>query len=150
MYAKMIRSPLFSLFTWWYVIAVYYIAFFKPFELSEESKHFLGVLVVLVPVGLLLMQYLYNKNHPEDRISFKRGFLPWEFHEVDEGQKWMTYNACRNVYIYYSFALPFSFIIYVLLRDTPLAPLILIWLLGTGQYLVYWLTLRKLNSSIEE
>lgn len=145
LFSKIVRSPLFSLFIWWYVIGAYYIVFFSPFESSSEIRRFMLFLVLLVPILLILIQFLYNRQHPKDPITFIRGFLPWEFHEVDEGQKWITYNACRNVYIYYSIALPISIVLYALLRNIDNIPLLLIGLLGTGQYLVYWLTMRKLN-----
>lgn len=150
MFAKFIRSPLFGLFIWWYVIGIYYLAFLSSYELSEEIKRFLVFLVFFVPALILLIPYLYNRKYPEDRFSLKRGFLPWEFHEIDEGQKWITYNACRNVYIYYSFALPISIVLYAFFRHTSYTPLLLIGLLGTGQYLVYWITIKKLNCSIVE
>ena len=150
MFAKIVRSPLFPLFIWWYAIGVYYIVLFKPFEILEEIKLLFVILVLLVPVFIILMQYLYNRRHPENRISLIRGFIPWEFNEVDEGQKWITYNGCRNVYIYYSIALPILIVLYAFLSNVSYAPLILIGLLGTGQYLVYWMTIRKLNRPIVE
>lgn len=150
MFAKFVRSPLLGLFTWWYVIGIFHIAFFSSYELSEELKQLLTFVVFFAPVLILLIPYLYNRKHPEDRISLKRVFLPWEFHEIDEGQKWITYNACRNVYIYYSFALPISIVLYTFFRNTSYTPILLIGLLGTGQYLVYWITIKKLNRPIVE
>jgi hypothetical protein len=144
-FARIIRSPLFSLFIWWYVLAAYYFTFFSPSEPSEQLKRIVVVIVILVPLLLILIQITHNKKHPENPISFKRSFLPWEFREVDEGQKWLTYNACRNVYIYYSLALPISVAFFAIFQFSSYTPIVLIGLLGTGQYLVYWLTIRKLE-----
>ena len=53
----------------------------------------------------LILTRIYNRKNPHDKIRLF-GFIPSEFREIDEGQQWVTYKACRNVYIYYSIALP--------------------------------------------
>lgn len=92
-----------------------------------------------------ILTKLYNRKNPDDKIKLF-GFIPSEFREIDEGQQWVTYKACRNVYIYYSFALPVTAGICFLFSYNILAPLMCIGVLGVGQYIVYWLTtIRVLN-----
>ncbi|MCC2353242.1 hypothetical protein OCD85_17290 [Bacillus pacificus] len=66
--------------------------------------------------------------------------VPPEFREMDEGQQWVTFKACRNVYIYYTFAIPVTVLICFIFSQNNLVPLLSIGVLGIGQYIVYWLT----------
>lgn len=103
-----------------------------------------GILVLCTFLWLTLIK-LYNRKNPNNKIK-PLGLIPPEFREMDEGQQWVTYKACRNVYIYYSFGLPITAGICFLFSNHNLAPLISIGLLGVGQYIVYWLTtIRVLN-----
>ncbi|MDZ5607971.1 hypothetical protein U2I54_12895 [Bacillus pseudomycoides] len=102
------------------------------------AKLCFGILVVFTFLWLILTK-LYNRKNPNDKIRLL-GFTPSEFHEIDEGQQWVTYKACRNVYIYYSFALPVTAGICFLFSHNILVPLMCIGVLGVGQYIVYWLT----------
>ncbi|MEC2078688.1 hypothetical protein, partial [Metabacillus fastidiosus] len=97
-----------------------------------------GILVMFTFLWFILIK-LYNRKNPNDKIKLL-GFIPSEFREIDEGQQWVTYKACRNVYIYYSFALPVTAGICFLFSHNVLVPLMCIGLLGIGQYIVYWLT----------
>lgn len=108
-----------------------------------------GVLTELYWVIMVLVVFLWpllikshNRNNPNDQIKIG-GFLPTEFREMDEGQQWVTYRACRNVYIYYNVALPLTAVIFFSLAGNKFAPLICLGLLGIGQYLVYWLTINR-------
>lgn len=87
----------------------------------------------------LILTRIYNRKNPHDKIRLF-GFIPSEFREIDEGQQWVTYKACRNVYIYYSIALPVTAGICFLFSQHNFVPLLCIGLLGAGQYIVYWLT----------
>lgn len=87
---------------------------------------------------------LNNRKNPQNRIH-SWGVIPPEFREMDEGQQWVTFKACRNVYIYYTYALPAAALFCFVFFKWPIAPLLAIGVLGLGQYLVYWLTIRKLN-----
>ncbi|WP_026592863.1 hypothetical protein [Bacillus sp. UNC437CL72CviS29] len=103
-----------------------------------------GILVMFTFLWFILTKY-YNRKNSDDRIRLF-GFTPSEFREIDEGQQWVTYKACRNVYIYYSFALPVTAGICFLFSHHILVPLMCIGVLGVGQYIVYWLTtIRVLN-----
>ena len=103
-----------------------------------------GILVMFTFLWSLLTK-LYNRKNPDDKIRLL-GFTPSEFREIDEGQQWVTYKACRNVYIYYSVALPITAGICFLFSHNLFIPLMCIGVLGIGQYIVYWLTtIRILN-----
>lgn len=97
-----------------------------------------GVLVMFTFLWFILTKR-YNRNNPDDKIKLF-GLTPSEFREIDEGQQWVTYKACRNVYIYYGFALPITAGVCFLFSHNTLIPLICIGFLGLGQYIVYWLT----------
>lgn len=88
---------------------------------------------------------LNNRKNPKNKIHSWR-VIPPEFREMDEGQQWVTFRACRNVYMYYAYALPAAALFCFLFLNWPAAPLLAIGVLGLGQYLVYWLTIRTLNN----
>ncbi|PEZ09403.1 hypothetical protein CN326_02230 [Bacillus sp. AFS018417] len=97
-----------------------------------------GILVTVTFLWVILTKFYNRKNH-DDKIRLF-GFIPSEFREIDEGQQWVTYKACRNVYIYYSIALPVTAGICFLFSQHNFVPLLCIGVLGAGQYIVYWLT----------
>ncbi len=104
----------------------------------------LAILMLLTFLWFVLIK-VYNRRNADNKIE-AFGLIPPEFCEMDEGQQWVTYKACRNVYIYYSFALPVTAGIIFLFSDHVLVPLICIGVLGVGQYTVYWFTtIRVLN-----
>jgi hypothetical protein len=88
--------------------------------------------------------HLYNRKNPQHPVK-AWGFIPSEFQEMDEGHQWVTFKACRNVYIYYTFALPLVAGVCFVFAEFKLIPLFSIGALGLGQYIVYWLTIKKLN-----
>lgn len=110
---------------------------------SEQIRLFYKGMLIFVTLWRILL-YLYNRKNPENKVkSFginSFGVIPPEFREMDEGQQWVTFKACRNVYIYYSFALPVTALICFVFSHNNLVPLLSIGVLGIGQYIVYWLT----------
>lgn len=86
----------------------------------------------------------HNRKYPNDRIHIF-GLIPAEFREVDEGQQWITYKACRNVYINYSICLPLAAGFSILLPAYSSNASIVLGALGLGQYIGYGLTIRKFN-----
>ncbi|MCX2824689.1 hypothetical protein COM13_19745 [Bacillus pseudomycoides] len=95
-------------------------------------------ILVTVTVFWFILTKLYNRKNSDDKIRLF-SFIPSEFREIDEGQQWVTYKACRNVYIYYSVALPVTAGIFFFSQHN-FVPLLCIGVLGAGQYMVYWLT----------
>jgi hypothetical protein len=104
------------------------------------------IAIVLVFVWSILIK-VHNHKNPEDRIKLA-GYIPYEFREMDEGQQWVTYKACRNVYIYYSLAIPVAAFICFGFSQNIFVPILSVGALGVGQYIVYWLTtFRLLNQT---
>ncbi|OTW88218.1 hypothetical protein BK702_11750 [Bacillus thuringiensis serovar cameroun] len=136
MIKQVLRSPLIGASIFVLIIA------FLLFSLMNTqvilAKLCFGILVTVTFLWLILTR-IYNRKNPHDRIRLF-GFIPSEFREIDEGQQWVTYKACRNVYIYYSIALPVTAGICFLFSQHNFVPLLCIGLLGAGQYIVYWLT----------
>lgn len=136
MIKQVLRSPLIVLSIFVLIIA------FLLFSLMNTqvilAKLCFGILVTVTFLWLILTR-IYNRKNPHDKIRLF-GFIPSEFREIDEGQQWVTYKACRNVYIYYSIALPVTAGICFLFSQHNFVPLLCIGLLGAGQYIVYWLT----------
>lgn len=96
-------------------------------------------ILVTVTVFWFILTKFYNRKNSDDKIRLF-SFIPSEFREIDEGQQWVTYKACRNVYIYYSVALPVTAGIFFFFSQHNFVPLLCIGVLGAGQYMVYWLT----------
>ncbi|MDZ4417287.1 hypothetical protein ORL59_27595 [Bacillus cereus] len=136
MIKQVLRSPLIGVSIFVLIIA------FLLFSLMNTqvilAKLCFGILVTVTFLWLILTR-IYNRKNPHDKIRLF-GFIPSEFREIDEGQQWVTYKACRNVYIYYSIALPVTAGICFLFSQHNFVPLLCIGLLGAGQYIVYWLT----------
>nr|WP_295974932.1 hypothetical protein [uncultured Bacillus sp.] len=93
-------------------------------------------IIILFTFSWFVLIKLYNRKNADNKIK-SLGLIPPEFREMDEGQQWVTYKACRNVYIYYSFALPVTAGICFLFSDKILVPLICIGVLGVGQYVMH-------------
>ncbi|MFB3167391.1 hypothetical protein P5G62_009740 [Neobacillus sp. 179-C4.2 HS] len=143
MLQRFLRSPIGPM-----LIFVSMIGFFIISLLSNESsklpvRYSFLLFVAFAFIWLVLIQ-LHNRKNLKQQIK-ALGVIPPEFREMDEGQQWLTFKACRNVYIYYSFALPVIAGICFALGNYKLVPLLSIGILGLGQYIVYWLTIRELN-----
>lgn len=102
------------------------------------------IAIILSVVWNILIK-IHNHKNPKDRIKLA-GYIPYEFREMDEGQQWVTFKACRNVYIYYSLAIPSAAFICFFFSKTIIIPLLSIGALGLGQYIVYWMTTFRLLS----
>lgn len=131
-----LRSPLIG--TSLFVLIIAFLLFSLMDTQVVIARLCFGILVMFTFLWFVLTKH-YNRKNPDDKIKLF-GFIPSEFREIDEGQQWVTYKACRNVYIYYSFALPITAGVCFLFSHNILIPLICIGLLGLGQYIVYWLT----------
>lgn len=105
-----------------------------------------GILIFFT-FGWSLLIRIYNRNNPKNRIK-SMSIVPPEFRDIDEGQQWVTFKACRNVYIYYTFAIPVTAFICFIFSQNHLVPLLSIGVLGIGQYIVYWLTTFQLLNRI--
>lgn len=97
-----------------------------------------GLILLLFIIGMIFIAKRNRKKH----FSL---LLPWELREEDEGQLWVTFKACRNVYIYFYVAIPFAMLIVLFFHGVKWIPICIFTLLGIGQNIVYWWQIRKLN-----
>lgn len=103
-----------------------------------------GVALVLIWVALAIS---FNRKHPSRRILLS-GLYPVEFREEDEGMRWLTYRACRRVYIFFYVALPLAMVAMFLVPESRLFPVALIGALAVSQHFIYWSVVRK--ADVEE
>ncbi len=136
MMKSILKSPLIPMIL--FVLIITFLLLSLTNTLVNLARLSFMILVLFTFLWLTFIK-LYNRRDSNNQIK-PLGLIPPEFREMDEGQQWVTYKACRNVYIYYSFALPAVAVICFLLSDRILVPLICIGVLGIGQYIVYWLT----------
>lgn len=138
MLPRLMRSPVFPILLFLNLFFVFYVG-----RTSAVTPPLFVVLALVIPVAWCILLIVHNKYYPKQKIKLL-SFIPAEFSEMDEGQQWMTYRACRNVYMYYSIALPLCFVIYVCTSShSTLEPLYYLAGLGLGQYVVYSSTLYR-------
>lgn len=142
---KILRSPLIPMSL--FIMLITFLLLSLMSSMVGLARLCFGVLVFCTFLWLFLLK-LYNRKHPDSQIK-PFGLIPSEFREMDEGQQWVTYRACRNVYIYYSFALPIVAGICFLFSGHLLIPICSIGALGIGQYLVYWFTTYRILKRVE-
>ncbi|UHA72236.1 hypothetical protein [Paenibacillus sp. 481] len=135
--SKMISSPLFT---------IIYLVTIGAFILLMQSQNFVQQSPALLMIlrGLLIVFAIAMIASCWKR-PLSHFFLPLEFREEDEGQQWITYRACRKVYIYYYVAIPVAIIISLLFSHVNFVPLLVLFALAIGQFFVYWLEIRKLD-----
>lgn len=118
------------------------------FGVVREERGYLFMLTVagfaLFAVIYFGLIFYYNSKHPAKKIPIFT-HIPYEFKEEDEGHQYITYRACRKVYIYYYFALPIAIGLIIIFKDAEWMPVFLLVMLGLGQYLTYWSEIRKLQ-----
>jgi hypothetical protein len=98
---------------------------------------------LFVTIFFSLMVY-YNSKNPASKIPIFT-WIPYELKEEDEGHQYVTYKACRRVYIYYYFAIPFAIVLVTIFKFVNWMPIFVLAGLGLGQYLTYWSVIRKLQ-----
>jgi hypothetical protein len=143
MLSRVMRSPLISTTLFLVVLGDIYLLMKviesgEPYQLSTTGRIYNYSLAVFLCLWYTLV-ILHNRRSPKDRINIW-GIIPPEFREVDEGQQWITFKACRNVYIYYSICLPCAALALLFFPSSYANTLMMLGLLGLGQYAVYSLT----------
>ncbi|MFK9094012.1 hypothetical protein [Bacillus salipaludis] len=140
MLRAILRSPIFPMSLLIFITCYLVLSVMNTQALLAKLCSWISL--ILAFVWTILIKWHNNKN-PKNRIKLT-GFIPYEFREMDEGQQWVTFKACRNVYIYYSLAIPVvAFICYIFSKNI-FVPLLSIGALGVGQYIVYWMTTFRL------
>ncbi|WP_379129237.1 hypothetical protein [Paenibacillus sp. sgz500958] len=140
MLERILRSPLYTMITWCLLIIISIM--YAADKLTIHVLPWILLLNLAIQMTWNLSRSIYNKNNPEHPIANNR-WLPWHFNEQDEGKRWITHKACRNVYVFFSFALPVAFLLTLLFPLTRMLVVIVLGSLGLGQVLVYWLTINK-------
>ncbi|WP_227396253.1 hypothetical protein [Jeotgalibacillus aurantiacus] len=139
MLKRIFQSPLFN---------VMLVAGLGLVMLSEQYSDQMPVwfkvdsMVLGVPILILLgLIPIYNWRNPQNKI--KPQILPMELREEDEGMQWLTFKATRSVYVFYALAIPPSIAITAYFHEIIYIPVLILMLLGTVQYLIYWGFMRR-------
>ncbi|MCF6138462.1 hypothetical protein [Pseudalkalibacillus berkeleyi] len=141
MIERFLRSP-FTMSIFLMGIAVIYS---KSIVLEQRDDFFVIFsifYVIFVTIYFGMMVY-YNRKFPDRKIRIFT-FIPYELKEEDEGHQYITYRACRKVYIYYYFAIPTAIVFVALFKGIELFPVIILTVLGIGQYFIFWSEIKKL------
>lgn len=136
MVEKIIRSPLSMIFFILLFGGLIYSNFYTPDFLRPFTDGITIFILIIMAIYFSLIIY-HNKKNPKRKIPFW-GWIPYEMKEEDEGKQWITFQACRKVYIFYSFAIPVSIILLTLIDSFSGFPVLLLLILGIGQYGIYW------------
>ncbi|MFP3728019.1 hypothetical protein U8V72_22780 [Priestia filamentosa] len=140
---KLLRAPVFQvlLLSLVGIIVVernYSLKILESLEGFPLKYIFIGIVILWI-----ILTYIYNYKNQEEKFNLFT-LLPTEFREDDEGMKWITLRACKKVYIYYSFAIPLGIGLILYFSDWNITPFIVLIVLGLGQYLVYWMEIKKI------
>lgn len=143
MLEKLLRAPVFQvlLLSLVGIIVVernYSLKILESLEGFPLKYIFIGIVILWI-----ILTYIYNYKNQEEKFNLFT-LLPTEFREDDEGMKWITLRACKKVYIYYSFAIPLGIGLILYFSDWNITPFIVLIVLGLGQYLVYWMEIKKI------
>ena len=97
--------------------------------------------LILITVFMMKIKK-HNNEHPHQKISIW-AIRPPEYLEQDEGMTHITRIAVQKVYTFYTWSLPLLATIVILLPLPRLAIIYGILAVAFGQYLVYYLEIRK-------
>ncbi|WP_096440053.1 hypothetical protein [Alteribacter populi] len=147
MLERFIRSPISMMLFFAALIGVIYMVHYQSVSNNVESVITLCFLILALVFIVLIL--FHNKRNPDRRISWK-SWTPYELKEEDEGQQWVTFRACRKVYIFYYFALPIGAAVIAFTQHVAYMPLVVLLAMGVIQYTIYWLEERKYLNQQEE
>ncbi|URT68952.1 hypothetical protein [Cytobacillus firmus] len=138
---RFLRSP--------FTMSVFLIGLAVIYSMSivlEQRNNMTTIIFVAYAIFVIIyfgtMVY-FNRKFPDRKIRILT-FIPYELKEEDEGHQYITYRACRKVYIYYYFAIPAAIVAVSLFRKVELLPVITLTVLGIGQYFIFWSEVKKL------
>jgi hypothetical protein len=141
MMERFLRSP--------FTMSIFLIGLAMIYSLSivMEQRDELFIIIsiafaIFVSIYFGVMVY-YNRKFPARKFRIFT-LIPYELKEEDEGHQYITYRACRKVYIYYYFAIPPAIVIVSLFKEIELLPVIVLTVLGIGQYFIFWSEVKKL------
>ncbi|MEK3734173.1 MULTISPECIES: hypothetical protein [Paenibacillus] len=148
---KLLRSP------FWSVLSMVIITLFMIIKIEAQrlptwlytlSYAALAVCFIFI-LSWLVAVLIHNRRHPKQKVKWHL-FYPVEFREEDEGMRWLTYMACRKVYIMFYVALPLILLVLFLFPEHRSLPVLLIGALAVSQYCMYWSVIRKANIGEDE
>lgn len=139
MLKKMYQSPLFNSFL---ILCFGLIMMGEHYSDYVPSWIIIDPMVLGIPILIIIAIIpFYNKRYPHDAV--KASIIPMELREEDEGVQWITFKATRKVYIFYTFAIPIGIALTAYLNHIVYFPIILLAVMGTLQYIIYWTSMNK-------
>lgn len=148
MVEKLLRLPLFQIIL---LILVGLIILEENHSLNLPKSlppSLLIYIFISVFIIWIILIKVYNYNNPYQKFNIFT-LIPTELREDDEGLRWITFHACRNVYIYYSLAIPTGMGIISYFNEVKFISLLVLVILGLGQYIIYWLEIKKIYEPTE-
>ncbi|SEM76170.1 hypothetical protein SAMN05192533_105222 [Mesobacillus persicus] len=141
MMERFLRSP--------FTMSIFLIGIALIYSLSIVMEQWNDLFIIIsvayaifVTIYFGVMVY-YNRKFPDQKFRIFT-LIPYELKEEDEGHQHITYRACRKVYIYYYFSIPAAIVVVALFKEIELIPVIVLTLLGIGQYVIFWSEIKKL------
>lgn len=109
-----------------------------------EGFFVFGAIILYFVLLVIFMARLkkHNKENPAQKIS-PFAIRPPEYLEQDEGMTYITRKAVQKVYSFITFALPFLATLAIVLPIPRLLIIYGILAIAFGQYLIYYLEVRK-------
>lgn len=109
-----------------------------------EGFFVFGAIILYFVLLVIFMARLkkHNKENPAQKIS-PFAIRPPEYLEQDEGMTYITRKAVQKVYSFITFALPFLATFAIVLPIPRLLIIYGILAIAFGQYLIYYLEVRK-------
>lgn len=114
--------------------------------ITRNSEYFFLAIIgfALFTISYFGLMMYYNNKYPERKIAVFT-YIPYELKEEDEGHQYITYRACRKVYIYFYFAIPCAIVLVTVFKDIEWIPIFVLTGLGLGQFFTYWSEIKKLQ-----
>mgnify|MGYP000586769846 CR=1 FL=1 len=141
MLRDILRSPLTAMVILALTIGILWVHYLAPPILEAYHDKFKTGALLLLGLFLVLI-LIHNRRHPTDKLSLI-SWTPYEFKEEDEGMRWITLQACRKVYVFYYVAIPIGALLIMVFRSYSFVPLLVLFVMGAGQYWLYWWEVRK-------
>ncbi len=102
-----------------------------------------AVAVYFILLGIFILQLKkHNRQNPSQRIS-PFSIRPPEYLEQDEGMTYITRKAVQKVYTYITWALPILAAVAIILPLPKIFVIYGILMVALGQYLIYYIEIRK-------
>lgn len=128
----------------------------SSFSYSVELSALEGfIMFLLIPVYIVMVLIFgakisnYNKNNPRNKLTIWSSKPP-EYMEDDEAWQMITRKATQKVYTFFSWSLPLSAVIQLILPTSKLVIILNLVILSMTQYLIFYVNVRKHTVEEEE